>query len=149
MAKVAATLISGGKAEFKGADMSTKLKLLGVDVASLGDAQASTVGSQSFVYQDDVNQIYKRLIVSKTGKKLLGAVLIGEADAYGSLLQLMLNGIKLPNNPSRLYCLPVMAVAPALGLNPCLPVPKSVLVLMSQKELSVNQLKPVVPTWGR
>lgn len=102
MAKVAAAQITGGDRTFHGADMSTKLKLLGVDVASIGDAHGTTKGSQSYYYQDDINGIYKRLIVSNNGKKLIGAVLIGEVDAYGSLLQIMLNGIKLPTKPESL-----------------------------------------------
>jgi nitrite reductase (NADH) large subunit len=102
MAKVAAAQITGGDRTFHGADMSTKLKLLGVDVASIGDAHGTTKGSQSYYYQDDINGTYKRLIVSGNGKKLLGVVLIGEVDAYGSLLQLMLNGIKLPTHPESL-----------------------------------------------
>jgi nitrite reductase (NADH) large subunit len=102
MAKVAFDHIKGGELEFKGADMSTKLKLLGVDVASIGDAQGNTPGCLSYVYQDDVNQVYKRLIVSADGKKLLGAVLVGEADAYSNLLQVKLNDMDLPENPEGL-----------------------------------------------
>ncbi|MBV1876813.1 MAG: nitrite reductase large subunit NirB [Pseudomonadales bacterium] len=102
MAKVAAAQIAGHQDEFTGADMSTKLKLLGVDVASIGDAHGQTEGCQSFIYQDDLNQIYKRLIISKSGKKLLGVVLVGETENYGPLLQIMLNGIKLPNKPESL-----------------------------------------------
>ena len=102
MAKVAFDHIKGGDLEFKGADMSTKLKLLGVDVASIGDAHGKTPGCLSYVYQDDINQVYKRLIVSADGKKLLGAVLVGEADAYSNLLQVKLNDMDLPENPEGL-----------------------------------------------
>src|SRR5690606_40208594 len=63
----------------------SKLKLLGVDVASIGDAQGRTPGSQSYVFSDGVAGIYKRLIVSADGKKLLGAVLVGDVEAYGTL----------------------------------------------------------------
>ena len=93
---------------FKGADMSTKLKLLGVDVASIGDAHGHTAGSQSFVFSDDIEEVYKRLIVSADGKKLLGAVLVGETESYGTLLQLMLNDMDIPGNP-------VALILPALG----------------------------------
>jgi nitrite reductase (NADH) large subunit len=102
MAKVAFDHIKGGELQFKGADMSTKLKLLGVDVASIGDAHGKTPGCLSYVYQDDINQVYKRLIVSADGKKLLGAVLVGEADAYSNLLQVKLNDMDLPENPEGL-----------------------------------------------
>ncbi len=45
MAEVVADRLLGGAAEFPGADTSTKLKLLGVDVASFGDAHAATPGA--------------------------------------------------------------------------------------------------------
>lgn len=102
MAKVAVSHLTGGDEEFTGADMSTKLKLLGVDVASIGDAHGSTPGSKSYTYYDEIGQEYKRLIVSEDGKKLLGAVLVGDVEAYGGLLQMMLNSMDLPENPESL-----------------------------------------------
>jgi nitrite reductase (NADH) large subunit len=87
---------------FTGADMSTKLKLLGVDVASIGDAQGATVGCLNYLFSDEVAGHYKKLVVSADKKKLLGAVLVGEAEDYGSLLQMALNGIPLPEHPEDL-----------------------------------------------
>ncbi|KAF3976864.1 MAG: nitrite reductase large subunit [Methylococcales symbiont of Iophon sp. n. MRB-2018] len=94
--------LSGEVASFTGADMSTKLKLNGVDVASIGDAHATTKGALVYSYQNEVEGIYKRLVVSENGKKLLGAVLVGEASGYGTLLQYCLNEIDLPENPDAL-----------------------------------------------
>ncbi len=88
--------------EFAGADMSTKLKLMGVDVASVGDAHAATAGAQSYSFVDERKQVYKKLVVSGDGKFLLGGVLVGEADEYGVLLQMMLNRIELPEHPEDL-----------------------------------------------
>jgi nitrite reductase (NADH) large subunit len=102
MAKVAVSHITGGADQFTGADMSTKLKLLGVEVASIGDAHARTPGSISYVFQDGINEIYKRLVLSPDGKKLIGAVLVGEASVYGNLLQMSLNGIDVPEAPEQL-----------------------------------------------
>lgn len=100
MARMAAKHIAGdAQASFSGADMSTKLKLMGVDVASIGDAQAKTPHCRTFHYTDEVKQIYKKIVVSEDGKKLLGAVLVGNADEYGTLLQMALNGITLPADP--------------------------------------------------
>ncbi len=99
MAKVVVSQLTGGESQFLGADMSTKLKLMGVDVASIGDAQGHTKGSKSYIYNDEVNEVYKRIVVSESGKKLLGAILVGEANDYGTLLQYALNGIDLPENP--------------------------------------------------
>ncbi|MGO4700674.1 nitrite reductase large subunit NirB [Dyella sp. 2RAB6] len=88
--------------EFAGADMSTKLKLMGVDVASLGDAHGATPGSRSYQFSDERRHVYKRLVVSEDGKRLLGGVLVGDAAEYGTLLQMMLNGMELPESPESL-----------------------------------------------
>jgi len=100
MARVAARHIAGeADAAFTGADMSTKLKLMGVDVASIGDAHGRTPHARAFQYIDERKQVYKKIVVSEDGKQLLGAVLVGNADEYGTLLQMALNGIALPEEP--------------------------------------------------
>ncbi|HSW20427.1 MAG TPA: nitrite reductase large subunit NirB [Ramlibacter sp.] len=99
MARVAARHLAGEAAQFAGADMSTKLKLMGVDVASIGDAMGKTAGSRAYQFSDERKQVYKKIVVSECGKKLLGAVLVGDAAEYGTLLQMMLNGIALPEDP--------------------------------------------------
>ena len=100
MARVAAKHIAGQHdAAFTGADMSTKLKLMGVDVASIGDAHGKTPKCRSYQYINEHKQIYKKIVVSEDGKQLLGAVLVGDAVEYGTLLQLALNGIALPAEP--------------------------------------------------
>lgn len=116
MAQVAADHIMGKtESAFRGADMSTKLKLMGIDVASIGDAHAATPGSLAYTYVDEAAEVYKKLVVSADKTKLLGAILIGEAEAYGTLLQLMLNEMTLPANPES-FILPESAGgAPALG----------------------------------
>ncbi|STS91524.1 putative nitrite reductase [Klebsiella variicola] len=77
MARIAAATLAGEDACFSGADMSTKLKLLGVDVASFGDAQGRTPGCQSYQWTDGPQQVYKKIVVSQDGKTLLGGVLVG------------------------------------------------------------------------
>ncbi|HUP91317.1 MAG TPA: FAD-dependent oxidoreductase, partial [Solimonas sp.] len=95
-------------AEFLGADMSTKLKLMGVDVASIGDAHAATPGALTCSFVDEVKQVYKKLVVDAQQKRVLGAVLVGDAAEYGELLQMMLNGLALPSAPE---CL----ILPSIG----------------------------------
>mgnify|MGYP001369276697 FL=1 len=109
-------LLGNTESKFEGADMSAKLKLLGVKVGSIGDANGRTEGCKSYVYQNEEQEVYKRLIVSEDNKKLLGAVLVGDTSDYGDLLQLMLNEIDLPEHPDALI-LPEHAGAekPALG----------------------------------
>ncbi|RKP55915.1 nitrite reductase large subunit NirB [Pararobbsia silviterrae] len=99
MARVAARTLLGEVAHFRGADMSTKLKLMGVDVASFGDAHGTTARSRLYQFNDDRKKVYKKLVVSECGKYLLGGVMIGDASEYGTLLQMMLNRIELPEAP--------------------------------------------------
>ena len=99
MARTAARHLAGQAGEFQGADMSTKLKLMGVDVASIGDAMGRTAGSRSYQYTDERKQVYKKIVTSADGKLLLGAVLVGDATEYGTLQQMMRNAITLPADP--------------------------------------------------
>ena len=100
MARVAARHIAGEQAaQFTGADMSTKLKLMGVDVASIGDPHGALAGSRSYQFMDERKQVYKKIVVSECGKYLLGGVMVGDASEYGALLQMMLNKIELPESP--------------------------------------------------
>ncbi len=114
MAKVAASQLSGGDLLFQGADMSTKLKLLGVDVGSIGDSHARSEGALSYRVIDEGAGIYKKVVVSQDGKHLLGAVLVGDNSSYDTLLQYMLNKIEIPKQPLGLIA-PSGGEAPALG----------------------------------
>ena len=89
MAEVAVDRLLGGDATFPGYDLSAKLKLSGVDVASFGDAFATTPGALDVVYADPVAGVYKKLVLSDDAKTLLGGVLVGDASAYGALRPLV------------------------------------------------------------
>ena len=103
MAQTVARQLAGRTdAVFQGADMSTKLKLLGVDVASIGDAHAATPGAKTYSFNDERRQVYKKLVVDSEGKRLLGGVLVGDAGEYGTWLQMMLNSLALPEFPEEL-----------------------------------------------
>ncbi|MGY5955681.1 nitrite reductase large subunit NirB [Kosakonia sp. BK9b] len=115
MARSVADTLAARDTPFTGADMSTKLKLLGVEVASLGDAHAKTEGCQSYQWTDGPNEIYKKIVVSGDGKRLLGAVLIGDSGDYSMLLQMMLNAMPLPAQPEGLI-LPARAGDAPKGL---------------------------------
>jgi len=107
MAEVAAQALLGeGGKSFTGADMSTKLKLMGVDVASLGDAHAATGDAQCCTLVDERAGVYKKLVISADGKRLLGGILVGDAGDYGTWLQLMLNSLPLPAKPESLLVAP-------------------------------------------
>ena len=116
MAKVAVKDICGEEAEFTGADMSTKLKLMGVEVGSIGDAHGKTEGSLTYTYENQPEGVYKKIVVSSDKTKMLGAVLIGDTGEYDSLLQYMLNDIDLPEAPEGLI-LPMAGDKPTLGVD--------------------------------
>ena len=118
MARIAAKHLLGEQAEFSGADMSTKLKLMGVDVASIGDPHGKAEGARSYQFTDERKQVYKKIVVSDCGKYLLGGVMVGDTSEYGTLLQMMLNKIELPEAPEFLI-LPQSdgAARPALGVD--------------------------------
>ncbi|MFF2506928.1 nitrite reductase large subunit NirB [Streptomyces sp. NPDC058067] len=109
MAQTAAAAIASEEGEFTGADLSTKLKLLGVDVASFGDAHGSAEGCLDVVYSDSRSGTYKKLVVGRGGE-LLGGILVGDAEAYGTLRAL--TGSVPPVAPEQLV-LPAGAGAPA------------------------------------
>ncbi len=115
MARAAASHIVGGELKFEGADMSTKLKLMGVEVGSIGDAHARTEGSLCYTYENQPLEVYKKIVVDAEQKKLLGAVLIGDTSDYDTLLQYALNDIELPENPESLILPAGEGNAPALG----------------------------------
>ncbi|MGW8483784.1 nitrite reductase large subunit NirB [Microbacterium sp. NPDC055903] len=111
MAEVAATRLLGGDATFPGYDESAKLKLSGVDVASFGDAMATTPNALDVVFADPVSGVYKKLVLSDDAKTLLGGILVGDASAYGSLRPLV--GAPLGADPAA-YLMPEGGVeAPA------------------------------------
>ena len=117
MAQIAVAHLLGDNIQFDGADMSAKLKLMGVDVGSIGDAKGKTVGSRSYVYLDENIPVYKKLVVSNDNKKLLGAVLVGDTTDYSNLLQLMLNNMDLPEHPDTLILPEHAGSKPTMGVD--------------------------------
>ena len=87
---------------FVGADMSTKLKLIGIDVGSFGDALGETEGCVPIVFEDTNSGIFKKVNLSADKKQLLGGILVGDAKEYSMLLQTAQNGLALPPNPEDL-----------------------------------------------
>lgn len=103
MADVVAEQIAGGSSKvFTGFDMSTKLKMLGVEVGSFGDAFGETPGSIPIVMQNQRTGVYKRINISSDGKTLLGGILIGDASQYGLFHQMTVNKMRLPEEPESL-----------------------------------------------
>ncbi|SEQ55681.1 nitrite reductase (NADH) large subunit [Hyunsoonleella jejuensis] len=83
-------------------DMSTKLKLIGVDVASFGEPFMPATKGHSIIFENKTQHLYKRINVSHDGKKLLGGILVGDAADYSMLHQVYLNGMAIPEDPAKL-----------------------------------------------
>ncbi len=117
MARVVADRVLGGSSVFEGADLSTKLKLMGIDVASFGDAFGATPGAQSITYDDPVARVYKRLVVDDRGTRVLGGILVGDASTYQLLAQMARGDMPTPERPE-LLVLPESdgAGAPTVGV---------------------------------
>lgn len=102
MADVAVQHIMGKSKTFEPQDLSTKLKLIGTEVASFGDAMGNEEGSKSLVVEDALKGVYKRINISADGKKLIGGILVGDASQYNILHQIAMNGMKIPEDPINL-----------------------------------------------
>lgn len=102
MADVVVDKLLGGEKSFHGFDMSTKLKLIGVDVASFGDPFVNGNNVKTIVLEDSMKGIYKRINISADGKELLGGILVGDAEQYNMLLQTCKSKVVLPPNPEDL-----------------------------------------------
>ena len=102
MADIVATNLTGGAARFNGADLSTKLKLMGVDVASFGDYEAGPERAQPLTWENPFEGVYKKLLFSPDGARLLGGILVGDASDYGPLSILAKSGESLPCRPHEL-----------------------------------------------
>ncbi|MBP6180328.1 nitrite reductase large subunit NirB [Flavobacterium sp.] len=103
MADVAAEqILKGAKTMRETIDMSTQLKLIGVEVASFGDPFIENEEVTAIVYENKFSGIYKRINVTKDGKTLLGGILVGDSSDYNGLFQIYSNAMKLPKNPEDL-----------------------------------------------
>lgn len=102
MAEIVAAQLTGQTRTFRGADMSTKLKLMGVDVASFGNCFADDKTARAITYEDPFKGSYKKLLFSLDGTRLLGGILVGDASEYGQLSMLAKSTEPLPMLPSEL-----------------------------------------------
>lgn len=100
--QLAAGNLSPAGTLFTNADLSTKLKLLGVEVASFGDAFGESDAALELVYADHVSAIYRKLVVSDDGQQLLGGILVGDTTGYAMLRDLASRRARLEEDPERL-----------------------------------------------
>lgn len=115
MAEILAMNLTGSEARFTGADLSTKLKLMGIDVASFGQYELPADQATPLVYEDPFAGVYKKLFFDPKGNHLLGGILVGDASDYGTLSILAKSGDELPCPAGDLLGGSGSGVAAALG----------------------------------
>ena len=114
MAENLASILTEGDKTFQGADLSTKLKLMGVDVASFGEYELPAEKAIPLFFEDPFGGKYKKLFFSPNGKRLLGGILVGDASEYGTLSMLVKSKSTLPCSPHELI-VGGLSVASSLG----------------------------------
>ncbi|MFK7777279.1 MAG: nitrite reductase large subunit NirB [Gimesia sp.] len=102
MAEVAAANLCHIDKKYKGSELSTKLKLMGVDVASFGDYEVDSTVSKCLTFEDPFKGVYKKLVFNLEGTNLIGGILIGDASDYGTLSLLAKSNDPLPCKPHEL-----------------------------------------------
>ena len=119
MARVVAARVAAdvhgehGTERFRGADLSTKLKLLGVDVASFGDAFGSDA-TDDLVWSDAREGIHRKLVVDRRTGAVVGGMLVGDADGYQTLRLMATGDVPTPDDVRGLVA-PAVGGPPAVG----------------------------------
>ncbi len=97
MARIVAENICGADATFDPRDTPTKLKLLGVEVASFGDACATMQGASSLDLTDRVANIHRRLVTDGAGR-IIGGVLVGDASGFDGMVAVATGDVDPPDD---------------------------------------------------
>ncbi len=101
-ARVLADVITGANpsARYEGSKTSTKLKVMGVDLVSIGIKDAEKPSDEIVLYRELRRNIYKKIIIRD--KKVIGAILLGDTEYADTLAQVFLTEQAVPENPSEL-----------------------------------------------
>ncbi len=102
MAEANAAHLGGINKTFKSSAPASQLKLLDLQVASIGTPLLGTDESRHIVDQDASLGVYKKLVIDAEGKRLLGAILIGETSEFGRLQKCIEERTELPEHPESL-----------------------------------------------
>jgi nitrite reductase (NADH) large subunit len=109
MAEVVVDRLLGRPATFVGADLSTKLKLLGVEVASVGDPHAD---GDEIIVADPATGTWQKVVLD-VERQVVGAVLVGDVAPFPMLVQCARRTIPTPHDV--LHLLRPSGGAPGIG----------------------------------
>lgn len=88
------------QALYQGSQVSTKLKVMGVELAVMGEKDPSSEDDEVVTYTEPGRGIYKKLIIHDN--RLVGAILMGDGQAAPRVLQLFDRKSPLPENRAEL-----------------------------------------------
>ena len=110
---VLADILTGAnpQARYRGSKLYTRLKVAGVEVASMGVIEPATESDEVIQVVEDRRGIYRKLVV-RDGR-LAGAVVVGEADSAPALARWFDRGDPLPPNRLDVFCSPDVSAAAA------------------------------------
>ncbi|HEY8548729.1 MAG TPA: nitrite reductase large subunit NirB [Vicinamibacterales bacterium] len=94
---VLADRLSGARpdAAYTGSRTSTRLKVMGIDLAVMGEKDAQDPDDEVVTYSEPRRGVYQKLVV-RDGR-LAGAILLGDTSAFPTLQQLFDRGEPLPD----------------------------------------------------
>jgi nitrite reductase (NADH) large subunit len=101
MAEALARQLCGDQQTFNGADMSTRLKVLGIEVASIGDPFTSGQNIGFWTSLDTDRGVYRKLVYDKVGRRLRGAILVGDCSPYNSIYSLYQKEASVDEQPEK------------------------------------------------
>ena len=99
------------RALYTGSKASTKLKVAGIDLAAMGERDATEEDDEVVSYAEPSKGVYKKLIVRRD--RLVGAMVIGDGAIVPSLLRVFSESTPLPDDRAGLL-FRAMAAAPPL-----------------------------------
>ncbi|MBO0790365.1 MAG: NAD(P)/FAD-dependent oxidoreductase [Ktedonobacteraceae bacterium] len=100
-ARCLADLLTGtAPTTYQGSKDSTKLKVMGVELAVMGEKEHHPEQDEIVTYAEPTRGIYKKLILR--GGKLVGAIMLGDSPTTPRLLQLFDRGEIIPENRAEL-----------------------------------------------
>ncbi len=100
--RILADRLTGRKAQasYTGSKVSTKLKVMGIELAVMGEKEPASPTDEVVSYVESSRGVYKKLII-RNGR-LAGAILLGDGTAAPNLLQAFDRGSELPENRAEL-----------------------------------------------
>ena len=112
-ATVLADVLTGHRprARYRGSKLYTRLKVAGIEVASMGLAEPGLDSDEVVQVIEERKSSYRKLIV-RDGR-LIGALLVGDVEASANLVQLFDRGDPLPENRLDVFCSPGASAGPS------------------------------------